>query len=108
MICQIIDGMFDEIYIHQLDAMIRDIPMCCNNIANRSTWPFGQEGSHRLMGEILFDRKSLNNITILHSSVKNFFELFEQIEKKLKTNFYLSQISLNVLGTDSLLQANKL
>lgn len=99
MICKILDNLFDEIYIHQVDALVRDIPLCSNNIANRSTWPFGQTGTHRLLGQILFDRKSLNTITILHESSKTFFEIFEMIEKKLNTKFYLSQISLNVQHT---------
>ena len=99
MLCKVIDGLFDDIYIHQLDALIRDIPLCSNNIANRSTWPFGQEGTHRLLGQILFDRKSINRITVLHESVSTFFDVFEMIEDKLQTKFYLSQISLNVQHT---------
>lgn len=99
MICKILDNLFDEIYIHQVDALVRDIPLCSNNIANRSTWPFGQTGTHRLLGQILFDRKSLNKITVLHESSKTFFEIFEMIEQKLNTKFYLSQISLNVQHT---------
>lgn len=99
MICQVIDGLFDELYIHQLDSMIREIPVYTNNIANRSTWPFGNEGSHRLYGNMLFHRKSLNNITILHESTNTFFEVFEMLEQKLNTHFYLSQISLNIQHT---------
>lgn len=96
MICKVLDNLFDDIYIHQIDAMIRDIPLCSNNVANRSTYPFGQEGTHRLLGQLIFDRKSLNNITVLHESAKTFFDIFEMIEKKLSAKFYLSQISLNV------------
>lgn len=97
--CKIIDGVFDDIYIHQIDSMIRDIPVCSNNVANRSTFPFGQEGTHRLLGQVLFDRKSLNRISVLHESVAIFFDIFEMLEKKLNTKFYLSQISLNVQHT---------
>lgn len=99
MICKILDNLFDEIYVHQVDALVRDIPVCSNNVANRSTWPFGQTGTHRLLGQVLFNRKSLNTITVLHESSKTFFEIFEMIEQKLNTKFYLSQISLNVQHT---------
>lgn len=96
MICQVIDGLFDQLYIHQVDALIRDIPLSTNNIANRKTWPFGNEGSHRLLGQILFDRSSMNNIKILKPECETFFKMFEVIENNLKAYFYLSQISLNV------------
>ena len=96
MICQVIDGIFDQLYIHQVDSLIRDIPLSTNNIANRKTWPYGNEGSHRLLGQILFDRSSINNIKTLKPETETFFKMFEVIEDKLKAYFYLSQISLNV------------
>lgn len=100
MICKIIDNLFDDLYIHQIDTLVKNIPVCCNIIANRTTVPFGQQGSHRLFGQTIFDRKSLNNITILHKDAQTFFEMFELIEGKLNKKFYLSQISLNLQHTN--------
>jgi len=96
MICRVFDGLFDPMYIHQIDALVKQIPTSLNNVANRKTWPYQTQGTHRLMGRTLFDRKGLNNITRVHEECGTFIEIFEMLEERLNTNFYLSQISLNV------------
>jgi hypothetical protein len=97
MLCKVYDGIFDDLYIHQIDAMMRDtVAVYPNNIANRTSWPYGYEGSHHLLGRVVFDRKSLNRITILHPSAQTFFDMFEQIETKMGMQMYLSQIQVNL------------
>lgn len=100
MICGVYDGLFDDLYLHQLDSMMNDtIGVYPNNIANRTSWPMGYEGSHRLLGRVLFDRKSSNRITILHPSCQWFFDIFERIEGVIGREFYLSQIMVNLQPT---------
>lgn len=100
MICKVYDDIFDDLYIHQIDAMMRDnVAVYPNNVANRTTWPYGNVGSHRLLGRVVFDRKTLNRITILHSTAQTFFDMFEQIESKMQRQFYLNQIQVNLQHT---------
>ncbi len=96
MICTVIDDLFDQVYIHQIDALTKDIPLCTNNIANRSTYPFGTVGTHRLLGQILFNRDDINTITTLKPECDEFFRILKVIEKHLKAYFYCSQITMNV------------
>lgn len=100
MICKIIDGLFDDLYIHQIDLTVKNTPVRCNNIANRNTFPYGDQGSHRLFGKTFFSRQSLNRIDVLDENAQKFFDMFEMIENKLKTKFYLSEISLNIQHTN--------
>lgn len=105
MICSVIDGLFDPLFLHELHSKIVEIPLTTTNIANRKTWPYGHIGSHKLFGTTLFRREGLNRVTHLHSEVKTFFDIFEALEKVLYNNifhqeqFLLTQISLNVQHT---------
>lgn len=96
MICKVIDDLFDGMYLYQIDNHIREIPLYTNNIANRTTFPYEMKGSHRLMGSRLFQRKSLNEVSIYSDKAEPFFNILQVIEKKLNAFFYLEEIALNV------------
>ena len=93
----VIDNFFDDLYLHQLYDEITKIPVYGNNIANRNTWPYGYTGSHRLLGNMLFDRTSINDIVTLEPSAKDFLEIFSALEEKiLNQKVYLRNIQLNL------------
>ena len=81
MICQVIDGMFDSRFLTELDYKLRDLPVHTNNVANRSSWPYRYEGTHRLFGQTIFKRNSIN---ISHSLIKKLsFDLFQDGATKI-------------------------
>ena len=97
------DNFFDKEFLYEAYNVVNDISIKPNNIANRITWPYGNKGTHNLFGKTLFDRKSLNTITLLDDSCSILFNVFEAIEQRiLKNAVLLNQISLNlqVYGMD--------
>ena len=89
MICHVIDDWLDKRFIYDLDHKISYNLNCYDfvNIANRRTWPYGQEGSHRLMGCVIFQRENLNRINILNKEAPVFFDIFERIENILNSKY---------------------
>ena len=98
MICHVIDDWLDKRFVYDLDHTINSNLNCFNftNIANRQTWPYGSEGSHRLMGCAIFRRENLNRITILNKQAPVFFDIFERIENILNSRYLLNAISINI------------
>ena len=97
MIAKIIDNQFDQQYLYNIYQALNDeLDYKANNIANRKTWPFGDSGSHRLLGCTLFERKSLNRCTVLHDKAQPFFDMFERICSLTSHEYYLQQIFINL------------
>ena len=98
MICHVIDDWLDKRFIYDLDHKISYNLNCYDfvNIANRRTWPYGQEGSHRLMGCVIFQRENLNRINILNKEAPVFFDIFETIENILNSRYLLNEIQINI------------
>ena len=97
MICKILDDQFDKLYLHQIAGHIGEIPLSYNNIANRTTWPYEFEGTHKLLGCKLFQRgNGINRITTCHEKVEPFFNILERLEEVLSAYFMCNQIGLNV------------
>lgn len=100
-IANIIDGFFDDAFLHELHKTIMDVPMCAKNSARRSSWPYGERTEYRLFGYTLFLRRNLNRILILEKDyAQKFFDIFEALEEKiLKHNFLIKEIFLNMQHT---------
>ena len=98
MICKVFDDLFDRLFIHELDHIISNkLKYEFNNVGNRTTWPYGYEGSYRLMGCTLFERENLNRITKLNKEAPIFFDIFERIENNFLTSKYLlNAIQINI------------
>tara|TARA_B100000214_G_scaffold163245_1_gene117072 strand:+ start:176 stop:730 length:555 start_codon:yes stop_codon:yes gene_type:complete len=97
MLCQIYDNWIDGEYLHSLARLIESIDsLSFDNIANRKSWPYGQKGSHRLMGSTIFSRSGLNRVEVLHPKASKFFDIFESIEDLSQKKYFLSQIQINV------------
>ena len=91
MICNVIDDWLDKRFIYELSHRITNdlTDIKFNNIANRTTWPYGSKGSHKLMGCTIFQRKSLNRIDILHKEAPIFFDIFDRIENSILNKAYI-------------------
>jgi hypothetical protein len=94
---KIYDNIFDKEYLYSIDRRIHSIPCSANNIANRKTIPYGNTGTHRLLGSTMFHRTSINNINYCdHNNFPVFFELFKLIEDELNVNFLLWTCKVNL------------
>ena len=58
----VLDDCFDPRFVYEIDDMTDRLPMVITNIANRSTYPYGTRGSHKLIGSNLFTRKDEYNV----------------------------------------------
>ena len=96
MIATVIDDHFDKRFLYNVFPIIECLGYKATNVAKRKTWPFGEKGSHRLMGIQIFNRSNVNRITQLHSEAQVFFDIFEEIEKVLGESLYLSTIEVNL------------
>jgi len=97
MICTVIEGLFDGLYLHQLYwDVIDSIPVTPNNLANLRTFPYGFKGTHRLFGATLFNRVDLNRATSVHDKSESFFNIFDEIQNRLNVRFFLHSIHLNI------------
>ena len=45
------DDIFDKIWVDEIAWKLINGPWHATNIANRSTWPYKAQGSHRLLGD---------------------------------------------------------
>lgn len=95
MIAHVIDNFFDDKFLQDFFEVVENLPYSAKNVANRKTWPYGNEGTHRLFGCNIFKRQDINRIINLHDKSKVFFDVFDAIQKHLNANFYLSSIDIN-------------
>ncbi len=94
---KVYDDLFDDRYLHNLYASLEnEIQYTAGNTANRSTWPYGDKGSHKIFGTTVFRRENLNRVTVLSPYAQRFFDVFEMIEKKMGEELYLDYISINL------------
>ena len=94
-VCNVIDNLFDELFIQEISNHVLNIRVSCNNIANRKTYPYGLEGTHRLFGTTLFSRQSVNHINKLEPECELFFPILKRIEEVIDLDLYCNEISLN-------------
>ena len=55
---KIFDDIFDKRFHDEFTNKLRYANWYPTNISNRTTWPYGEKGTHRLLGDVLFKRKS--------------------------------------------------
>ena len=86
---RVFDNIFDRRYLDELVSKLSHSPWYPNNIANRSTWPYGETGSHCIFGEQFFERKSLDiinygsNVALSHELIDCFYAITRKAEKNL-------------------------
>ena len=94
----IYDDVFDKQWLDEVSAILSKEPWYADNIANRKTWPYGNKGSHLLLGNTYFQRFSEDKIN--YNNNKNFtnslIDAFNQIKKVSNKNLKLIEISSNL------------
>jgi len=99
---QVIDSIFDKEYIVEMRKALDNVPHRPTNIANRITWPYGNVGTHKILGSTLYKKKS--KYVHVTTGPEIFMEAFEHIANTvLKKEFELQAIRTNmqVLAMDS-------
>ena len=94
---KIYDNVFDKFWLDQISDTLINQRWKCNNVANRETWPYGNKGSHMIMGNVYFKR--INNNEIYYDEnlelTKTFINAFDAIQNKSQ-KMILNQISANL------------
>ena len=92
MIAEVYDNLFSPAFIANTDEFIHTLPLTCTNEANGTRYPDGGGGTHRLFGENLFERTSVNTVTNWTSNASVFFNMLHHIEEETNQTYYLSRI----------------
>jgi hypothetical protein len=97
-LCKVIDNAFDQKYLWDFyQNHVFNLGYKFKNIANQKTVPYGNVGSHKLMGNIIFSRSGINEIKIFDPKhTPAYFSLFSMLEGIIKQKFYLSEIHVNL------------
>jgi|TARA_B110000285_G_scaffold204000_1_gene240609 hypothetical protein len=56
------DNIFDKKWCDEVTDALLNGPWYANNVANARSWPYGETGTHRLMGDCFFHRHADNHI----------------------------------------------
>jgi len=92
---KISDDLLDKRFVDELYYDLLNSPWYANNIANRTSFPYGEKGTHLLMSNDIYLRQ--NNYTAHTSNLTpKFISLFEHLCKCFDVNLYLKQICANL------------
>ena len=101
---KIYDNIFDKRFLDEYTYRLRYIGWDSSNIANRITWPYGERGTHRLMGHSLFRRENEDMIHYSDNKDLSFqsIEMFYAIRGFVNKNLFLQHIVANLqfMGMD--------
>jgi len=93
------DDFFDKRYLDELSHKFSyEESWKADNIANRETWPYGEKGSHLLLGNVYFKRNDINHIFTSENKVSTneLINMFDRICFKLKNPLMLMEIAANL------------
>ena len=101
MICEVYDDKFDPKYLHEVfDVLQGKLRYRACNVANASSWPYHQTGTHRLFGSQIFNRRHPNIIDYLdNENAPTFYSMFEHLCVLMgvgSRNVYLERIDVNL------------
>src|SRR6056300_420264 len=96
MIAQIFDNLFDYDYMMQVEKTMLHLPVTAINEANGTGYPAGQHGTHKLFGENLFERQSINKIVNWVPKTECFFDMLDHIENSVEERLFLNRIDFNL------------
>ena len=101
---KIYDDIFDKRFLDEFTNRLRFANWYPTNIANRSTWPYGEKGTHRLLGDILFTRINYDKIEYSNDRNLSFetIDMFYAISTAVQRKMTLQQIATNLqfMGMD--------
>ena len=101
---KVFDDIFDKRFLDEFANKLRYTNWYPTNISNRTTWPYGEQGTHRLLGDVLFRRKSFDKIEYGKDKDLSFqtIDMFYAIRKAVQRKMILQQIATNLqfMGMD--------
>ena len=102
----IYDNLIDRVFLDEMSHRLADMYWDTANIANRTSWPLGKYGSHRLMGNTLYDTEAYaetgsynpRNATFEQNIAKDLVTMYNtHLVKALKSEDYtLAQVHANL------------
>ena len=100
-----IDDIFDKRYLDETVVKLRQTSWYPDNIANSYTWPYSEKGTHKLLGDVFFERKSIDVIKYSPTNPDFSLELinvYYAIMRRFNRNLVLQGIysNLQFMGMD--------
>ena len=100
-----IDDIFDKRCFNETIEKLRNTAWYPNNVANSYTWPYYETGTHKLLGDVFFERRSLDHIHYSETNkdlslelVDAFYAIMKRFERKLVLQGIYS--NLQFMGMD--------
>jgi len=101
---RIFDDIFDKRFLDEFTNKLRYTNWYPTNISNRTTWPYGEKGTHRLLGDVLFKRENFDKIQYGKDKDLSFqtIDMFYAIRKAVQRKMILQQVATNLqfMGMD--------
>tara|TARA_R100000773_G_C4219406_1_gene118001 strand:- start:2399 stop:2932 length:534 start_codon:yes stop_codon:yes gene_type:complete len=92
------DNILDKRFADELYWLLLNTPWHARNIANRNTYPYGDEGSHLFLGKQIFWKENEYDIysEVNKQDMFKFINLFEHLCNTFNVNLKLKDISVNL------------
>jgi hypothetical protein len=93
------DNIFDRKWLDEVTDRLIEAPWYANNTANNDTWPYGRQGTHRILGDCFFDRQSENHIRYNQTDLEfgnALINSFDHIQHKVGRKMRLIEIFTNL------------
>ena len=94
---RVFDDIFDKRYLDELTHKLSKTPWYPNNIGNRSTWPYGDTGTHKLLGTNFFHRRNIDLIEYRDLKLSTeLIDIFYVINRNTERKLLLQKIDANL------------
>jgi hypothetical protein len=100
-----IDDIFDKRYLDETVQKLKHTAWYPTNVANSYTWPYYEKGSHKLLGDVFFERKSIDvikysvtNPDLSYELIDAYYAIMRRFERKLVLQGIYS--NLQFMGMD--------
>ena len=98
-----IDDIFDKRYLDETIQKLKHTAWYPTNVANSYTWPYYEKGTHKLLGDVFFERRSIDVIKYNLTNTDLSYELidaYHAIMRRFERNFVLQGIYSNLQFKD--------
>ena len=86
------DDIFDKYWVDEAAWKLINGPWHATNVANRSTWPYKAQGSHRLLGASFFPGPNRYHPELTEMFMRSFEPIMAKVKRKMK----LKEIATNL------------
>lgn len=91
------DNIFDKRFLFEFTHKLSVRNMwSASNTANRNTYPYGESGSHVMLGHLVFLNQEVPKFTEHKDLFEECFTFFKGVSAHENTNYQLKEISLNL------------